>query len=563
MRTSRREFISCLGAGFAATLASPSLLASDFKEPSFPLFRPGEYKRINSATRQFHLSVTLSDVLAEGLVEHEHPMPKNLNAIEMKAANMAELWKEAGVTDIWLAPYGPGVYTDQKTMDAAIRRAMDFGYRVHFINVPIGHPNSKLAPEVEARWKPCKRYDGSESWGVSVHSETAKDCVTAVRRLADKYGPCDLFFDDDYRFAISPADIGGCVCDECRTAFMAKSGFSEERLNETIADVRANKDTKDVRAWIDYFCDILTKTFHDSRDIAPEVDLGIMVMGMGSEKAGIRLEDYRGALFRVGEWMFTNAQYDSTKNKTIELYSSLFHRRFVEPERAFSETTIIQELSAENYVSKLSISTLSDVRNTMFMCPIPASYWKLITPRMKKEKEYHSRIYGAKAKGPFKHFWGMADRYMASYDAYSLFLACGVPFEVCDELPGDGFAFLGDASAREMERGELTSPGAMCVARFESVNNRFAAVPETFEEIFKFRKTLLPKFKSEGIPYVEEETPVVLGWYPDAKAAYLWNVDNADKVVTLRKGERTVAVNLKALDSAMVIEGGDGEFRVI
>ena len=114
-----------------------------------------------------------------------------------------------------------------------------------------------------------------------------------------------------------------------------------------------------------------------------------------------------------------------------------------------------------------------------------------------------------------------------------------------------------------MERGELTSPGAMCVARFESVNNRFAAVPETFEEIFKFRKTLLPKFKSEGIPYVEEETPVVLGWYPDAKAAYLWNVDNADKVVTLRKGERTVAVNLKALDSAMVIEGGDGEFRVI
>ncbi|MBQ4081601.1 MAG: hypothetical protein II596_13070, partial [Thermoguttaceae bacterium] len=192
MRTSRREFISCLGAGFAATLASPSLLASDVKEPSFPLFRPGEYKRINSATRQFHLSVTLSDVLAEGLVEHEHPMPKNSNAVEMKAANMAELWKEAGVTDIWLAPYGPGVYTDQKTMDAAIRRAMDFGYRVHFINVPIGHPNSKLAPEVEARWKPCKRYDGSESWGVSVHSETAKDCVAAVRRLADKYGPCDL-----------------------------------------------------------------------------------------------------------------------------------------------------------------------------------------------------------------------------------------------------------------------------------------------------------------------------------------------------------------------------------
>ncbi|MBR5626638.1 MAG: hypothetical protein IKW74_03330, partial [Thermoguttaceae bacterium] len=254
---------------------------------------------------------------------------------------------------------------------------------------------------------------------------------------------------------------------------------------------------------------------------------------------------------------------DSTKNKTIELYSSLFHRRFVSPGRAFSETTIIQELSAENYVSKLTISTLSNVRNTMFMCPIPASYWSLIAPRMKREAEYHSHILTQKAKGPFKHFWGIADRYMYSYDAYSLFLAIGVPFEVCDELPSDGWSFLGDASAAEMERGELTSPGTRCIARSDSATGRFTKVEETFDELFKFRRTLLEEFRSKEIPYIEEETPVVLGWYPDAHAMLLWNVEKTDKTVHVRQGNQTVAVPLASLDSAMVLENTDGTFRVI
>ena len=34
-----------------------------------------------------------------------------------------------------------------------------------------------------------------------------------------------------------------------------------------------------------------------------------MVMGTGSEKAGVRLDDYRNKLLRVGEWMFTDGEY--------------------------------------------------------------------------------------------------------------------------------------------------------------------------------------------------------------------------------------------------------------
>ncbi len=557
MKPTRRDFLKSLGVGVgAATL--PSRAFADQKSPTAPLYAPGEYQKINAKTRQFHLSVTLDEILYDGLQENDHPMPPNPAAVEMKATKMIELWKEAGVTDLWLLPYIYGRYTDPKILDAAIKRAQDFGYRVHFITVPVGHPGAEFTLDIPERWGPYTNFNGETLWGVSVHDECAKDCVKSVRAIADKYGACDLFLDDDFRFAVQPESVGGCVCPKCKADFTRKAGFSESRWNALIDDLRAARDSKDARLWLDYFCDRMTKTFRDTQAASPEVDLGIMIMGMGSEKAGLRLDDYRGALLRVGEWMFTNAQYDVMKNRTIELFSVLMHRRFVEPGRAFSETTIIQELSAENYVSKLSFSTIADVRNTMFMCPIPASYWGLIAPRMKREANYHARLVGAKPKGPFKHFWGLADRYCAGYNAYSLMLALGVPFEVCDEIPADGWAFLGDYGAAEMERGELASKGARCVARIASSSGRFLQIPETFDELFKFRKTLLPEFRAQGVPYVEEETPVVLAWYPDVDAFYLWNIDKAEKTVTLRKGDKTLAVPLKALDSALVLEQGEG-----
>ncbi len=553
MQTTRRKFMAGLGLGLGAAAFLPSLRASEgVKTPVLPVYKPGEYKKINATDREFHLSVTTGELMSEGLVEHNHPMGSDPRAVKLDAQTMIELWKEAGVTDIWLDPYNSGVFRDVEEFDKAVRRSLEFGMKTHFITVPFGHPGLDPAPDVKARWKKSERFTGRVDYGIACHEPTAQDCVASIRKIADHYGQCDVFLDDDYRWGLAPGDIGGCVCAECKADFMQKTGLSDARWNALLDDLRATRDTKDVRLYVDYFCDILTRTFKESEAIAPEVDLGVMVMGMGSENSAVRLDDYRGKLFRVGEWMFTDAQYESTKNKTIELYSVLFHRRFTDPGRTFSETTIIQELSAENYVSKLSTSTLADARNTMFMCPIPASYWSLIAPRMKREREFHRKIIGCKARGPFKHFWGLADRYIGGYNAYSLFLACGVPFEVCDEIPADGYAFLGDASAREMERGELESKGAKCVARLDSASGRFDKIPETFEDLFEFRRALLEKFRADGVPYVEEETPVVLGWYPDARAAYLWNVDKTDKVVTLRKGDWKIAVELKSLDSALI-----------
>lgn len=560
MSINRREFLTRASLGMVASTAVPALYSAE-KTSEFPFYKPGVYTKLDSQSRRFHLSVTINEILYKGLQENNCPMPPNPDAIKTNATNMADLYKEAGITDVWLDVYFYGQFAERSLVEAAATRMAERGIQPHMLSVPIGHPGAKFSPEVIKRRQPYEHFSGATDWGVSVHKGVAEDCIQSARQLADMYGPGEYFLDDDYRFAIQPDGIGGCVCPECKSDFMRKSGFSDARWDALIADLRANNDTKDVRTWIGYFCDRMTKLFRDIQAAAPELDLGVMIMGMGSEKAGIRLDDYRGALIRVGEWMFTNAQYGNIKNKTIELYSSLLHRRFVSPGRAFSETTIIQELSAENYVSKLSVSTLSEVRNTMFMCPIPASYWGLIIPRMKREAEYHSHILGAKAKGPFKHFWGLADRYMAGYNAYSLFLGLGVPFEVCDELSDEGWTFLGDASAKEMERGELESNGTCCVARINSNSGRFTQVPETFEELFKFRKTLLPELQKSGVPYVEEETPVVMSWYPDRGIVYLWNIEPEKKVVTVRQGDKTVNVTLKALDSAMIKQDGES-FKV-
>ena len=52
-------------------------------------------------------------------------------------------------------------------------------------------------------------------------------------------------------------------------------------------------------------------------------------MYLGAEKAGIRLADYADVPFRVGEFMFDDESFNPVKGKTDELFSSLFHRRFV------------------------------------------------------------------------------------------------------------------------------------------------------------------------------------------------------------------------------------------
>ncbi len=298
--------------------------------------------------------------------------------------------------------------------------------------------------------------------------------------------------------------------------------------------VRARRLDAVLRNWVEYTCGQLTQCFRTIQKAAGGLALGIMVMYLGSEKAGIRLEDYRGAGFRVGELMFDDRSFSPVKGKTDELFSALFHRRFTAPERAYSETTAFpaDRLSARNMAAKLVISTLADVRNTMFMSglkPFPLAHWETLGPAMRKQAAIHARVAGYAPRGPFKHWWGTAARYVGDDKPYSLFLASGVPFEVCHEPPREGWTFLSDADAGSMR------PPVEAVTR--------STLPETLGSLFAFKRRI--RTQLENVPFIEDDKPAVCSWLPGARRVLLWNLAESKETFSLfyRGTRRPVAAD--------------------
>jgi len=294
------------------------------------------------------------------------------------------------------------------------------------------------------------------------------------------------------------------------------------------------------------------------QDAAPGMDIGIMVMYLGSEKAGIALDKYRDVLFRVGEEHFNDKSFGTVKGKTDELFSSLFHRRFAKPELAFSESTSYpaDALSAKNMAAKLNVSLISDVRNTMFMSglpPLPVDRWSVLGPAMKKNAELHSQIAGHKPRGPFRHFYGWDSRLVGIDRPFSLFLASGIPFEVVDELTPDGWVFLSDEDAKGVSQGRIKAERKNVVVRNSAgvKSDVFVQMDETLGDMFSFKKRIIAGMKN--IPFVEGETPVVFAWYPTAGKALLWNVNEEPKRFSIRYNDRLLkTVNVAGLDVEMV-----------
>ena len=286
----------------------------------------------------------------------------------------------------------------------------------------------------------------------------------------------------------------------------------------------------------------------------------------GAEKAGIRLADYRSTPFRVGELMFDDDSFTPVKGKTNELFSALFHRRYARPELAYSESTAYpaDRLSAKNMAAKLAVSTLSDVRNTMFMSGVtafPRTHWDTLGPAMKRHIRIHERVAGHTPRGPFKHFWGEHGRKVSGDNTYSLFLAAGVPFEVCDEPPGDGWTFLGEADARGLADtlkpgqtqwvvpSEISTTDSESRAGF-SKTGPAQVVAESLPALFAPKKEILPQLKNT--PFIEEGKPAVCAWYPTARIALIWNLSEQKETLTLRTANETRPIEIDGLDIALI-----------
>jgi hypothetical protein len=522
----RRDFLKISALAGASTLAGFS---------SFAASRKGGYRTFSLCTNT--------------TVLNSHP-------------EFLDLIAGSGVTDVWLPVFLNGYWAyPMEDLMRWKKKIEKKGIAVHSLSVPLGHPGNSLggAPDFETtpkNWPRGVGIDGNKYSGTSVHPVITVENCTVIQKVSQA-GFKKLFLDDDFRLARSPGNIGGCFCAEHQQEFLGKYGYSESDWNDLKQNIRDRNLTKVLNSWINFNCDQLTNSFRAQQAAAPEVELGIMVMYLGSEKAGIRLNDYKGSLMRVGELMFEDKHFSPVKGKTDELFSALFHRRFVTPEMAFSETTAYPatKLSAPNMAAKLHISTIADVRNTMMMSglePFPFTHWSTLAPVMKKAASMHKKIAGQKPRGPLKHYWGESSRKVGTDKPYSLFLASGIPFEVTETPAIDGWTFLSDFDVKDVHTGKLKTNGTSFV--YGSVSDqklnglRFQA--ETLQEIFAFKQEIIPQLK--GVPYVEENKPVVCAWYPEIKTVLLWNLSETKESFTIRIDENTHTIEIGALDAELI-----------
>ena len=477
--------------------------------------------------------------------------------------------QHAGVEKIWLAGFFYGFWPAPLDDVIAWRdRLKQAGLDADLINLALGHPGNSLSAEDTSyplspgkHWKMATRFDGTPYSGTSLHAPATEENVAAMRLIA-KRDVQTVFLDDDFRLATGPGGIGGCYCDEHKQRFLKKYGFPTTDWEILLENVRTRTLTPLLRAWVDFTCDELTACFRAQQAAAPKVVLGNMVMYLGAEKAGIRLKDYHGVPLRVGELMFDDKSFGTVQGKTNELFSCLFHRRYVSPELAYSESTAFpaDKLSAKNMAAKLAVSTIADVRNTMFMSgvtPFPVEHWTVLAPAMKKHASIHEYLAGHALKGPFKHFWGEQQRFVGTDQPFSTFLALGVPFEVVDKPTSLGWTFLSDFDAKYAA--SHSHKNANCIIRSgvvsppDSIPSHWHAVEDNLSTLFALKKSLLPQLTKT--PYVIEDKPVVCAWYPSAHAVLLWNLSEQPETFTLRipNGEER-SINIAGLDVELIKE---------
>jgi hypothetical protein len=528
----RRNFINQL-------LASGVVLASSgfFSKTLFAI--PSK-----SSSRRFHISL------------QEEAWLKNPELIS--------IMKNAGITDIWMGSFLQGKwYHTPKELKKSAEFLLSKGFNPHVLTVPLGHPGNAIDPSDESwstkkqNWKNACDIDGQLYSGTSIHKPVVKENIAATKLLANE-GFDILFLDDDFRLAKYPGIIGGCFCNECQYEFLNKYGYGSADWEMLIESVVKRYPSDVLRSWIDYICNKEYNMFNSLQKAAPQMQIGIMVMYLGAEKAGIALNKYNDVPFRVGELMFGDKSFGKVKGKTDELFSSLFHRRFIKPEMAYSESTTYPQdaLSAKNMAAKLTISLISDVRNTMFMSglhPFPIDYWKTLAPAMKKSAHLHNVIAGHKPRGPFKHFWGWDSRLVGTDKPFSLFLASGIPFEVVDDVTKDGWIFLSNEDAKSVVEGRVSAKNKNLVVRKEAgvTGDALILIDETLNDIFALKQRIIPTLKN--IPYVDGDSPVIFAWYPTVKKALLWNVNEQKYNFNVKRdGKILRSVSVEGLDVAVI-----------
>lgn len=500
--------------------------------------------RQQERTRKYHVSIAPDILLAN---------PAYIRA-----------FRDVGIDKVWLLGFMYGYwYSKSPVLRKARRLLNDAGIEAGIINIPLGHPGDSLGSSTgdvpltpPGHWEMKTDINGKKISGTHIFPLAIQENLDALKQLRDDDFE-DFFLDDDFRLAVAPGQVGGNFDEHSKRSFLASHNYGERDWQSILSNIRNRRLDHKLKAFIDHQCNLLSEGFARIRKVSHN-RVGNMVMYLGSEKAGIRLKDYSDVPFRVGESAFNNDSFRSVKSKTNELFSVLFHRQFTQPELAYSETTAFphDQLSAENLAAKLCISTLTDVRHTMFMSgltPFPLGYWQVLKPAMQEQLRIHKLVAGAAAKAVVKGFFGEHSRYIGKDEPYSLFFAIGIPCDMSntDRLEED-IVFMGDEDAQAFTEGLVPGLKSTQVAhRLSDRKYKGNYIEENLDALFRWKKTQLHLLKQ--VPYVVEDEPIVCRWYPAVNLVLLWNLAEVKKTITLTYLEKKYTVTIDSLKLMEVV----------
>ncbi len=300
------------------------------------------------------------------------------------------LMKRAGVSVLWLEIYMSGRFLAAKDEIINAKAVLeDIGFEVNAITLPVGHPGNSLNPDevldlsICDKWRYRVNSVGENVYFCSCVNDTLIQDNKKVVELCRDIGIKKIFFDDDLRMANFGDEVCGCFCENCTKEFSEMIGKDYTR-EQIAAEYKKNDEL--FRKWTDYNCSKITRFMKETA--VDGVQTGIMVMIEGGREQGIDIKAIKAAvpdcLFRVGEWHFDDACFESDIGHKRELGSIKKHLSLVgNPEFCYSETTVFppRALSPENLIKKAELAIKSGIKNIFLMSGswvMDDEYWQAL-----------------------------------------------------------------------------------------------------------------------------------------------------------------------------------------
>ena len=203
---------TCSLCGVSRHIGGTNLLGEEIK-PQFPLYEDGQFHRIDSQERTYHVSCSIDMFEING--------------------DFPEIWRDVGITDAWLSVwfYGHFPYS-WETLDYWLGRLKSAEIRPHLLCVPFCHGGGALDPRTED-FQIFRRNIGRSpnvgtapktgaSPGILRQAPKAPKLLKSCTRITERL---IIFSTMIFGFHRTRTDAGGCVCEECQRDFLNKSGL--------------------------------------------------------------------------------------------------------------------------------------------------------------------------------------------------------------------------------------------------------------------------------------------------------------------------------------------------